>query len=222
VRRWRFLEDNPATTNPGWFPSAVDCPELAELRAEHERLLTGFYEALKASGELRSRADAEIEQRGDVLMDAILAGGNPTTTPLPEPSVTKEELAEAGQRAEVARDALQAFAEDAVQSVRAQAGAIRRGIAEGMREADAKRAEARRLLAEAERLSAEPMRLQHWLDRATGASVLGLFPFEQMEAPVRVPVPELFREIAGLAPGEVVEVGGDGLTEDELEVITHA
>jgi hypothetical protein len=222
VRRWRFLEDNPATTNPGWFPSAVDCPELAELRAKHERLLLGFHEALKALGDLKSRAESEKERQGKSLLDAILAGGSPTTTPLPEPSVTEEELAEAGQRAEVARDALQTFAEDAVQSVRAQAGAIRAGLAGRFGEADAKRDEARRLLAEAERLSAEPMRLQHWLDRATGASVLGLYPFEQMEVPVPVPVPGLFQEIAGLAPGEVIEVGGDEPTGYEVEVMTHA
>src|SRR4051794_4224475 len=107
VRRWRYLEDNPATMNPGWIPPAAECPELAELRAEHERLLAGSHEALKALSELKGRAESEKERRGDALLGAILAGGSATETEFPEPAVTEEQLAEALQRAEVARDALQ-------------------------------------------------------------------------------------------------------------------
>lgn len=226
MRRWRYLEDNPAAMNRGWIPPAAECPELGDLRTEHERLLSGFHEANKTLGDLRRAAEADAARRGDALRDAILAGGSPTTTAFPESSVTPDELEEAQQRAEVARDALQQFAERAVETVCELAPHIRAGLANRLRLAEEKRREARELLAEADRLSAEPRRLNNWLARATGDSVLGLFPFEQMDLPTPTPVPELFQEIAGLGlepdNGEVVGLGSDQPTHEELEAMTHA
>jgi hypothetical protein len=50
-------------------------------------------------------------------------------------------------------------------------------------EAEAKRDEARRLLAQADAVVGEADRMRAWLDRESGQSALGHFPYEQMETP---------------------------------------
>jgi hypothetical protein len=235
MRRWRFLEDEPAVTNPGWIPPEGDCPELADLRAEHQRLLNGFAEANQALFQLRQQAEADAVKRSDALRAAILAGGDPKTASFPKSKITEAQLAEAVQRTEIARDALQQFVERAVEQIGERSGQIHKGLAERLQDAEAKRTEARALLREAERLSAEPRRMLDWLARSTGESPLGLFPFSDMAVPVPVPVPAMFEEIAGLASTSneifevedddtdgIIEVGGDGPTAEELEAMSNA
>jgi hypothetical protein len=220
VRRWQYLEDNPAVSDRGWFPPAEDCAELADLREQHQRLLDSFAEALQSAGELRRLAEANEASRSEVLLGAILSGSSADEAALPQREVTGDELADAQLRVEVARDALQVFGKHAVEVVSERADELRAGIAEQLQESEAKRLEARRLLDEADRLAAEPMRLQYWIDRATGESVLGLFPFESMGSPMRPPVPAIFDEIAGLPPTTVIEVGSDDVSFD-LEVMSN-
>ena len=50
-----------------------------------------------------------------------------------------------------------------------------------------KREEARRILAEADGQVAETERMRLWLDRESGRSALGHFPFEQMALPASEP-----------------------------------
>ena len=59
---------------------------------------------------------------------------------------------------------------------------------------------------------------------ATGCdvSVLGPIAYEMLGVPIREPVPELFQEIAGLPPATVIDVGTDGITDDEREAMNGA
>src|SRR5207248_8188642 len=110
---------------------------------------------------------------------------------------------------------------------------VREGINELLVAAEAKRAEALRLLEEADRLASQPRRLLNWLDRYVTvtdpdsgeqhkASHLGPIQFDVLAPPLPQPAPELFQKIAGLTPHEVVAVGGDELTDEELEAIHNA
>jgi hypothetical protein len=219
-RRWAFLEDNPAVEQPGWLPPAEECPELADLREQHEHVLATFADARRAVGDLHRRAEAEAAAQTDALKDAILAGKGADTVELPEVTVAEGDVAEAIRRAQVARDALQQFARQAVETMRERATTIHAGLDERLREADAKREQARKLLAEADRVGAEPKRMRNWIDRATGDSALGLYAYADMPAPLATPVPEVFQEIAGLPPTTVVAVGHNET--GDVEVMSHA
>jgi hypothetical protein len=203
-RRWRFLENDPALSSPGWLPTADECPELADLRAAHERLLAANTEALRAAGDLRRKRDAELEAQREAHEQAFLGKSDDAA---PELTVTEDEMAEAQTRAEAARDALQAFAYAAVATICEREPDVLASGAKASHEAEAKRAEARALLAEADRLEAAPKRMRLWLDRVTGRSHLGLFPFDEVVAP---PPPEPLDLEAAL--------GGVGFT----EVMTNA
>lgn len=215
-RRWPVLEDNPVLTNRGWLPPAEECPELADLRAEHERLLAARAEALETVSALIRQQEDEEQTRGRAMTDAMLAGESEPKNI--KPKVTDEDLKEARLRFEATSDALQEFAKSALANVREQAPKLYAGLTDRNREAEAKRLEARELLAEADRLAASPKRLRDWVDRCTGESPLGLVVFESLALPVRQPTPRLFEELAGLGPGEVAEIGSDEIVPGEVMV----
>jgi hypothetical protein len=53
-------------------------------------------------------------------------------------------------------------------------------------------------------------------------SVLGPIAFSDTDVPLPVPVPDIFNEIAGLGPAEVLDIGGDSLLPEEEEAISAA
>jgi hypothetical protein len=227
----RVLTASRVFLDPGWLPPAADCEELADLRAEHERLLAACADALANVGEVQIAVDLAAEARGDALREAILAGQNPATVDLLEPDDTG--VREAQRIYEAACEVLEQFVTRAQEQIEERAPTVRAGVEGLVRDAHEKRMEARRLLEEADRLEAEPKRLLHWLDRYTTvedpmsgeqrkASVLGPIAYESLDLPRREPVPELFEEIAGLPPATVIDVGSDEISEQEKEAMTRA
>lgn len=227
----RLVVASQAFLDPGWLPPEEDCPELADLREQHERLLAACDEALAELGEATRAVEQARGQRADALRDAFLSGSGPESVTLAEPD--ESALAEARSVYDAATAALEAFVASAQAQIEERGPQIRDGINGRLREADAKRAEARKLLEEANRLEAEPRRLLNWLDRYTTvtdtfsgeqrkASVLGPIAYETLGLPERLPAPELFHEITGLPPATVVEVGGDEVTDEEREAMQHA
>jgi hypothetical protein len=227
----RILVANRACLDRGWLPPAAECPELAELRAKHERLLDACDEALAKVSTAREAVDRGRAARSDALRKAILEGRSPASIKLAEPDDAP--VRDARRVYDAATEALEQFLATALEQIAELAPQIEDGLAGRQREAEAKRAEARRLLEEADRLAAEPRRLRNWLDRYTTTedpltgerrktSTLGPIPFETMDLPVRVPVPPLFEEIAGLPPATVIGIGSDELTDEEMEAISRA
>ena len=183
-RRWRLLEDWSALTRAGWLPDAESCPTLADLREAHERVLAAAAEASATAGDLAKRREDELEAIRAAEEDALFRGKEADPPPL---TVTEDEIAEARARAEAGRDAVQRFVLYAVEQTREREPEIMAALDSARKEAADKRAEAQKLLAEADRLEAAPKRLMFWLDRITGRSNLGHFPFAEMVAP---PPPE--------------------------------
>lgn len=179
-RRWRFLEDFPAVSLPGWLPPAADCPELGDLRAEHERILAEGIEASHAAAELRRKHEAELEAVRAAHEQAFLSG---TNVKVPKVTVTDTQLAQASAQVMAARDALQKFAIGAIETVRERESEVLAAHQEAHHQARIKRAEARVLIAEANRLEETPRRIGLWMDRICNRSNLGHFPYDQLEAP---------------------------------------
>ena len=178
--RYKFLEDNPAVEQRGWLPPADEVPELGDLRADHDRLLDAVAETARESGDLQRKRRAELEAQRAAHEAAFLGQ---TTEPVPALTVTEDELAQATARADAARDALQTFAQTAIEACAERESVLLDQLDETVREAEAKRAEAERIMAEAAAMEASTRRTRQWLGRATGRSPLGQFPYEQMEAP---------------------------------------
>lgn len=179
-RRHQFLEDNRAVQEAGWLPPAAEVPELADLRADHDRLLDAVAGARREAFELRLKRGGELEaQRAG--QEAAFLGHAPE--PVPTATVTEEEVDQARVRADAARDALQTFAQQAIATIREQEPALVDKLDATVAEAEAKREEALAIIAAAEAMEASTRRLRAWLGRATGRSVLGQYAYEQMEAP---------------------------------------
>ena len=215
---------------PGWLPADADCPELAGLRDEHERLLAVVGEKLHALNALtRAVRDAEAK-RSDAVRDAILAGDDPASIEIEQPS--DDEIARARTDYEAAAAALEVWVGRTLARIDETAPQIDAAIAQRLAAAEEKRREALRLIEEAARLAAEPQRLRRWLERYVTvtdafsnerrkASVLGPIAFDALDLPEKEPVPELIREIAGLAPAQVVDVGSDELDATERAAIRN-
>jgi DNA primase len=199
-RRWRLLEGEPALTRPGWLPPAEDCPALADLREAHERVLAATAEASRAALDLRRQQEAELEAVRSAEEEALFSG---KLAEVPTVTVGDQEVTEAGERAQAARDALQRFVQHAVEQVREREPEIVAALDEARTEAATKRAEARRLQAEADELERTPKRITLWLDRTCGRSHLGHFPYEELAAPAS---PEPLDLEAALAGGDYTEV----------------
>ena len=124
-----------------------------------------------------------------------LLSGEAVEDEAPDQEERAAELNEARVRYEAVGDALAEFVERAIAELRERAPECYAEIAAAAEEAEVKRQEAERLLAEAERHVAEAVRKRHWLDRVTGQSALGHFPFEHL--PLAVPErKELHRAVA--------------------------
>lgn len=216
----RVLVASAAFLDRGWFPPAADCEELADLHEEHERLLDSCAEALNRVGNARVNFERVGQDRSQALRTAIAEGKSPAHVKLPEPDDTA--VREARRVYEAACDVLEQFVARAQAEIAERAPQIRANLGRLVRDAHAKRAEARRLLDQADRLEAQPRRLSNWLDRYTGDSMLGPIAYETLGIPVREPVPELFEEIAGLPPATVIDVGNDEISDEEMEAMSRA
>ena len=206
--RWRFLYENPALKRPGWLPPAAEVPELADLRAEHERLRVVESGALDDYRALQARRDAEEEARRAAQESEFLGRGPAELAPI---TVTDDDIADARVRAEAARDAFQTFVRQTVGQVRERAGVLADGLSKIEGDAQEMERAAEALLAEADRLKASTLRLRAWLERVTGKSPLGHIAWTDLPAPVPakpMTVAEL-HEAAVPAWGSVELVGSD-------------
>ena len=224
--------------NEGWLPPEAECPELADLRTEHLRLLGVVHETHAKLAELRREQKSAEDRRAAAVREAILAGKDPAKVKVAVPDEVA--VARADRDCESACEALEIFVRRALAEIEQTAPTIEANIANRLSAAEAKRLEARRLLAEADRLAADPKRLLNWLDRYVTVnasddahidgilvrgetrkrSVLGPIAFTDTDVPLSVPVPDVFNEIAGLGPAQVAEVGEDHLLPEEEEAIS--
>jgi hypothetical protein len=184
MKRWLLLENNTALSDPGWLPPPEAWPELAELRAEHERLLTvARQEAGKLSKLRKQQEDAEAA-RGEAMKAAFLAGNDPDAEKNRKAQTRLElDIAEARLRVEAATDALVAFLTEAIAEVERRAPEFYATLDSRRAEAEVKRKAAQRLLEEADAVVGEADRMRGWLDRESGKSALGHYPYEQMPVP---------------------------------------
>lgn len=192
--RWQFLLENPPMTRPDWLPPPEDVPELGHLRAEHLRLLALLDEQEEAYLGVVARRDTEIEARRAAQESSFLgrSKGKP-----PELTVTEADLAEAKAKADAARDALQTFAEAAVEEIKELVPELLVGLDEIVKQANEKRAEAQALEEEAGLLEGGTRRLRNWLARIDGRSVLGHIAWTDLVGsapPKPMTVAELYSE----------------------------
>ena len=182
--RWKFLLENPEVKAPGYFPSEEEVPELADLRAEHGRLLRAVAQTNIEAGALRETREQEEENRRAAQEDEFLGKG--PAKKLPPITVTDEQLIDVRIRAEAAQDALQRYMREAVGQVKEREADLLAGLDAITEAAEAKRVEAQALLAQAERMEVGTKRLREWLARASGRSHLGLIAWSSLPAPVPV------------------------------------
>jgi len=214
----RVLIASQAFLDPGWLPPPEDCEPLADLRAEHVRLLASVREARAELSGLRQEQDAANAERAAALHNAYLNGPSAAL-----PAAVVVDTSEANERYDAACEALEAFINDAQLQIAERAPQIRAALRDRSLAADEKRAEARRLLAEADRLAAEPITLDGWLARYDGRYHLGPIAYGVLDQAMPVEAPEMFKEIAGLTSRGVIEIGDDNLiTDEEMEAINNA
>src|ERR1035437_8212704 len=176
--RWRYLFENIALRRPGWLPTAEEAPKLADLKAEHERLLTVVREQDAEQLKLERRRDAELEAQRAAQEASFL--GKSTGAKPPKITVTDKALAEAQARSDAAYDALQTFAKRAVKEITRLTPDLRAGLVEIVSQAEARRAEARALQAEADQLEGSTNKLRNWHARFDGSSALGLISWNTL------------------------------------------
>jgi len=211
----RILVQSAAFLDPNWFPPEDVCPVLADLRADHVRLLAVTKEKLTALGALQRQRQTAEEASADALRAAFLTGQEPNGA-LPD-APADSEIADAVHEYEVACEALEELVQRALREIVAREPQIRETLHEASAAAEAKRAEARRLLEEAERLASAPRRLMHWTDRYTGRSFLGPIAWTHLGDVVPEPLPEFVGELARLTPQGVIPVNSNDLFNDEME-----
>ena len=172
----------PGLTQPNWLPPADAWPELAECRAEHERLLGIVASEQSAVSALERRFADEDKNHSASLRDAFLGGDEPAQKAT-SPEDRAAQLAGARARATAATDALVASLENTLAEIAEKAPEWYDLLVSRRADADAKREQARRLVAEADAVAAEIGRMRFWLDRESGRSVLGHFPYAEMALP---------------------------------------
>lgn len=208
AKRWFFLENNPALLDPDWLPDEQAWPELAELRREHVRLLGIARDAAESYSAVLARHESEDGARSDAMRQAFLSGGDHEDE-APDQEARAAEVNEARVRAEAATDALVEFLTGAIAELQERAPQLYAELDGLALAAEAKREEAARLLAEAERHVGEQARRRFWLDRISGVSALGHFPFGQIDVPLPPPPPDLTALLAGGA-ATALEVANAG------------
>lgn len=204
MKHWPVLENNRALLHPGWLPPEDVWPELGELREEHLRLLAAREQAVIEAVEVQHRHEAEDADRSTEIKTALLDGdglADAEGTPSDERSA---DLTEARLRVEAATDALVEFLTMALAEVTERAPDWYARLDAHAAEVEAKREEARRLLAEADQNVGGVQRMRHWLDRESGKSPLGHYPFDQMPVPQPSHEPDLLQVLSGGATTEVV------------------
>jgi len=165
-----FEEGEPAFGSPEWIPVGVSA-ELDDLAAEHRRLIEANAEAAGENAGLRWRFEQEDEQRDEAERVAIRSGGDPEPVDVTPAEQRAELLGEARRRHRLTIEALQEFATgEAVARIEELAPGLLGEVAGRIAEAEAKRAEAARLLAEAEAEELAERRLQEWIERNGGLS----------------------------------------------------
>src|SRR5262245_11820184 len=80
-----MLENYPALLQRDWLPSEEEWPELADLRAEHERLLDGCEAALATASEANAEFSAEKEAQHDEMQSALREGRQEEEMPVTPP-----------------------------------------------------------------------------------------------------------------------------------------
>lgn len=184
--RWQILEREPALLKPNWLPNEAAWPELAERRAQHERLLAAIAEVGQEALAARQRHDAAEKAHADELQAAFLEGRAPSEPEERQPPEARAaEVADFERRASAARAALNQFLEETLAEIKERAPEWYALLSERQAEVEAKREEARRLLAEADASVGEAERMRFWLARATGESPLGQYPFAEMPVPAQ-------------------------------------
>jgi hypothetical protein len=187
MKQWLLLQNNPTLLRPDWLPPADVWPELAPMRREHERLLAQREQEIQTLREVERRFEAEDAARSVELKASYLTGGEPSEDGRGTEEARNTELADARLRVEAATDALVTFLTEAISEIQGRASGWYSDLDRRRAEAEARCVEIRKLLAEAETQVVETRRLGNWLDRFSGRSALGHYPFEQMEASVEPP-----------------------------------
>jgi|GEM_PF-2892911 len=180
--RWRYLLEHPPVTRQGWLPPSTDVPELADLNAEHERLLALVDEQDAVRFELEAKYDAELEAQRAAQESAFLGQGSGKKPP--KITVTDAARAEAKAKSAAARDALQTFIEQAVAEIKELIPDLYAGITKIMKKAEAKYAKAKALENEARQLEGSTKKLGNWLGRFDGTSKLGLISWDDLDVPM--------------------------------------
>jgi hypothetical protein len=214
--RWQFLFLNPAVVAPCWLPPAAEVPDLADLRAEHERLLAARRDAAEESRALRSQYEAELESRRAAHERAFLGEAD---VPVPAMTVNQEALDTAEARAAAAQDALQTFIRSAIRMINEREPDLVGGLDKIAADAERKRRKAQTLLAEADALEASTGKLRLWLDRATGRNHLGHLAWDELDAPrprQEMTVAELYSHTTpAFAVTELQDIGGAAFGTDD-------
>jgi len=176
-----YFHRNPALRNPAFFPQEDAWPELAPLRAEHQRLLAVVSADVHALAEVRERYETEDTARSVALKAAFLTNGNePGEDSRETEEYRQTDLDDARLRVEAACDALVTFLGEAVAEVESRCSEWYELLESRREEAETKREEARRLAAEAERDVGEAEQVGNWLDRFSGQSALSYVPYSEM------------------------------------------
>jgi hypothetical protein len=184
MKRWLLLENEPALRADNFFPPENVWPELGHLRTEHERLLALVRTEQAAYRQLHDRYEAEDDARGENLKASFLTNGDaPGEDGRETEEYRRTDLEDARLRAEAATDALVTFLTEAVAEIEHKCPLWYADIDSRREQAEAKVAEARRLVREAEQAVAGATRMRAWLDRFSGRSALGHIPFGVLGAP---------------------------------------
>lgn len=154
----RLLKIRTLRERSDWLPSGL-WPELDELRAEHGEWL----EAVREAGNEQIRLREQFKDEDEALNRAVAAGTEPPeVTPGAERDATLK-MAVAKSKAE--RDRLGEFLARALETIADKEPEWRNDLARLDIEAEAKREEARRLLADADRKAGEVLRTRRWVQR---------------------------------------------------------
>jgi hypothetical protein len=152
-------------------------------RAQHERLLAAREKAWEDACAVAARFSAEDDVRAAEMRAAMVEGREPDEPQTTPPAERQEQHGEALLKWETATDVLVEFLERTTAEIRERADAWYAALDTQTRDAESKREEAARLLSEADYEVRAIARKRFWLDRGSGRSVLGYYPYEQMAIP---------------------------------------
>lgn len=168
---------HPVVTKSGWLPAGM-WPELDECRSRHEKAVQQIVDARQKAGTIGDEFRSEDEARIEAYKTGMQT---PTMT---DPAERERVTAEAGAAFDAASEALAEAVADAVATLEANGKAWLADLESREERAEAKRAEAAKLLAEAQVESDEVLRTKQWVGRSSGEyprlARLGHHPFDSM------------------------------------------